>query len=223
MLQVRMHRLPRRFPIDTLRFLATSTRHHTLFPLLFIPFFFSFAFSFSFPFSQWNQTCRLLFEEIHNLYLFAISIWHRLHTFFRLVSPFFLRSVYERDAIVSRYSKRRVTSISLGYRYGSLAGLFTRLFSSKLQKQKFYTSVIFFHRLFSFRANQLQFLVDIWIIPCSFFSLTSIKYSLAAVCFLNRTQRNVLLRSNRKLSKRYKHRSQITRRVKSRVAIFPKL
>lgn len=89
MLQVRMHRPPRRFPIDTLRFLATSTRHHTFFPFfLFLFLFFSFAFSFSFPFSQWNQTCRLLFEEIHNLYLFAISIWHRLHTFFRLVSPF---------------------------------------------------------------------------------------------------------------------------------------
>lgn len=41
MLQVRMHRPPpRRFPIDTLRFLATSTRHHAFSPFfLFLLFF----------------------------------------------------------------------------------------------------------------------------------------------------------------------------------------
>lgn len=40
MLQVRMQRPPRRFPIDTLRFLATSTRHHTFFPFFLFLFFF---------------------------------------------------------------------------------------------------------------------------------------------------------------------------------------
>lgn len=222
MLQVRMHRPPRRFPIDTLRFLATSTRHHTFFPFfLFLFLFFLLPSLFLFLFHNGIKRvacCSKRYITFISLQFLFDIVYIHFFVLFRLFRTF---------CLWKRYSKRRVTSISLGYRYGSLPGLFIRLFSSKrvetpktkvLHVRYIFPSAFFFSSKST--AISCRYLNNSRVL---FFSLTSIKYSLAAVCFLNRTQRNVLLRSNRKLSKRYKHRSQITRRVKSRVAIFPKL